>query len=239
MPFNVLLLPLLGGYVFITYWNKTRFDAKRYSGERLLFQAAFAGVFFLILAYVITRLVMWWTPQPYEWWHAAVPFPHTGTSLLAFVLGATVWLPLNKWYNRDVEIQKTIEEWNDYLEILLKRALEETREVAITLKNGKVYVGFVVRSFDPAYDRKYLVILPTSSGYRDSNKHILEFTTDYSRVYEQLIKRDDPNSDVVDDFELVLPVAEVLSAGLFDWEVYRRFNPPSIPAQPRPQEGGG
>jgi len=46
MPFNVLLLPLLGGYLFLTHWNRTRFDTKRYSGERLIFHAAVAGVVF-------------------------------------------------------------------------------------------------------------------------------------------------------------------------------------------------
>lgn len=55
MPFNVLLLPLLGGYIFITYWHRTRFSARRYTGERLLFHAALAGVIFLILSFWITR----------------------------------------------------------------------------------------------------------------------------------------------------------------------------------------
>jgi hypothetical protein len=32
MPFNVLLLPLLGGYFFITRWLPTRFATKRYTG---------------------------------------------------------------------------------------------------------------------------------------------------------------------------------------------------------------
>ena len=36
MPFDVLLLPLLGGYIFISNWNYTRFEAKRYSGQRLV-----------------------------------------------------------------------------------------------------------------------------------------------------------------------------------------------------------
>jgi hypothetical protein len=47
VPFNVLLLPLLGGYLFITHWNRTRFHTKRYSGERLIFHSAIAGVVFL------------------------------------------------------------------------------------------------------------------------------------------------------------------------------------------------
>jgi len=56
VPFNVLLLPLLGGYVFITYWNHTRFSARRYSGERLLIHAALAGVFLLVVSYAAMAL---------------------------------------------------------------------------------------------------------------------------------------------------------------------------------------
>lgn len=49
MPFNVLLLPLLGGYLFLTHFNRTRFATKRYSGERLIFHSAIAGVALLCL----------------------------------------------------------------------------------------------------------------------------------------------------------------------------------------------
>lgn len=230
MPFNVLLLPLLGGYIFITKWNKTRFDAKRYSGERLIFHAAIAGVAFLIAAYLITRALHASAPDLYKLWSSAVPFPNTAAPLVAFVMGTTLWWPLNKWkHDRSTEIQAAIEEYNDYLEILLKRALDETRYVAITLKNGKVYVGFVVRSFDPAYDRKYLVLLPAISGFRDDRTHQLTFTTDYTRVYQEL-ENSPADASVTDDFELVLPVSEVLSASYFDGNVYRRFNPAPVAA---------
>lgn len=55
MPFNVLLLPLLGGYIFITKWNRTRFNTKRYSGERLIFHAPVAGVLFLAASLTVVR----------------------------------------------------------------------------------------------------------------------------------------------------------------------------------------
>jgi hypothetical protein len=29
------------------------------------------------------------------------------------------------------------------------------------------------------------------------------------------------------DFQLVISVAEIISANLFDWDVYQRFNPPA------------
>jgi hypothetical protein len=59
MPFNVLPLPLLGGYVLLTRWHRTGFLARRYSGERLLLHAALAGVLFLTSAFVFTRLLQW------------------------------------------------------------------------------------------------------------------------------------------------------------------------------------
>jgi hypothetical protein len=164
MPFNVLLLPLLGGYIFISNWNFTRFAAKRYSGERLLFHAALAGVFLLVLSYILVQVIANARPDIESWWHAYVPFNHFGTSLGALLLGATLWKPLNWGFSRQTELRRTIEAWNDYLEILLTEALEQTRQVSVTLKNGKVYVGFVVRTFDPAYDRRYIVVLPTMSG---------------------------------------------------------------------------
>ncbi|HEX6938259.1 MAG TPA: hypothetical protein VF158_02515 [Longimicrobiales bacterium] len=134
MPYNVLLLPLLGGYVFITYWNHTRFDAKRYTGERLLFHAALAGLLFLAVAYVITYTAAATFPRLAAAWKEAVPFAYSGTSLLAFFLGATMWWPLNRLLNRkEREAEKAVEQWGDFLEILFTRAIQETRQISLSL----------------------------------------------------------------------------------------------------------
>jgi len=125
-------------------------------------------------------------------------------------------------------LRRTIEAWNDYLEELLNQAQAETRQVSLTLKNGKVYVGFVVRTFDPAYDRKYIIVLPTMSGYRTEPTHEVKFTTDYTRVYQALMREDQSRLvRGVNDFQVVVPVSEVLSANLFDWDAYSRFNDPA------------
>jgi len=76
MPFNVLLLPLLGGYIFITHWNRTRFNAKRHTGERLLFEAATAGLLFLLIAFVLVHLVTAADPALHDRWAKEVPFPY-------------------------------------------------------------------------------------------------------------------------------------------------------------------
>src|SRR5688500_8981224 len=95
MPFNVLLLPLLGGYIFISYWNRTRFDAKRYSGERLLLHSALAGIFLLVVSFAVVSTIATNWPEAYDWWRRLVPFDHSGTSLGALLLGITLWWPLN------------------------------------------------------------------------------------------------------------------------------------------------
>jgi len=228
MPFNVLLLPLLGGYVFITYWNYTRFSARRYAGERLLINAALAGVVFLVLSYLTVSFISFNWPGVDRWWRTWVPFEHSGASLGALLLGATASRVLNLFSKRDKEVRRTISAWNDYLEELLLDAQENTRQVSVTLKNGKVYVGFVVRSFDPAYDRKYIILLPAMSGFRDQVTHKITFNTDYTRVYQDLIAEDLGRLvRGVWDFQLVISVAEIISANLFDWDVYQRFNPPA------------
>ncbi len=226
MPFNVLLLPLLGGYIFLTHWNRTRFDTRRYSGERLLFHAATAGVVFLILSFLIVTGLRTLLPETYTAWRAIIPFPYTGTSFGAFLLGALGWWPLNQiFHKREVEQRRTIIEWGDHLEELLERAIRETRQVSVTLKTGKVYVGFVISNIDPSYDRKFLQLLPISSGYRSPETQEITFTTDYAKVYSWMVQQD--NSFALTgahDFLNVIPVSEIASANLFDPEAYARFN---------------
>lgn len=222
MPFNVLLLPLLGGYIFITNWNRTRFNAKRHTGERLLFEAATAGLLFLLVAFVLVHLVTAADPALHDRWAREVPFPYAGTSLLAFLLGAVAWFPANWFFRRDREARRVIQEWGDHLEVLFDRAITENRQVSVTLKSGKVYIRFVLENFDPAYDRKYITILPTASGYRSEADQELVLTTPYSNVYLRIMESE--RKDIsISDFRVVIPVAEVMSANLFDWDAYDEF----------------
>jgi len=221
VPFNVLLLPLLGGYIFITQWNRTRFRTKRDTGERLLFHAGLAGVVLLVAAFVIVHLITWLNPGLHDAWTREVPFPYAGTSLLALLLGLIGWWPANLFFPREKEARRVLREWGDHLEILFDRALTENRQISVTLKGGKVYIGFVLENFDPSYDRKYITILPMASGYRDADDHGVVLTTFYGDVYVRIM---DARTDLEpEDFRVVIPVAEVQSANLFDWDADGEF----------------
>lgn len=230
MPFNVLLLPLLGGYVFISNFNRTRFDAKRYSGERLIFHAAIAGAVFLLIAFIGTRVIILREPDLYDRWRALVPFEYTGTSLSAFVLGIISWWPLNLLFKKDREAVRAVENWGDFLELLLNRSMTNTEQLSISLASGKAYIGFVTSSFDPAFDRKYMLLLPTLSGYREHDTRELVVTHDYAEVYQQLIDKDASELfAIADEFQLVIPVSEIVTASLFDPKVYELFESAPTP----------
>ncbi len=154
-----------------------------------------------------------------------MPFPYSATSLLAFVIGALAWWPLNKGLSKyPQEARRAIDRWNDFFEILLSRALTEAKLVSITLKSRKVYIGFVTASFDPANERKYIVLLPMHSGYREEETLDLVIQTNYAPVYAKIIQEDNRVALAgIGDFRLVIPVAEVQSLNLFDPTAYAHF----------------
>lgn len=48
MPFNLLLLPLLGGFIFFSKWNRSRYYGLRSDGYRLILYSAITGAVFFV-----------------------------------------------------------------------------------------------------------------------------------------------------------------------------------------------
>jgi hypothetical protein len=228
MPFNVLLLPLLGGFVLVTRWNCTRFTTKRLSGERLVFFAATAGVFLSVLSFLLLRIAGSVWPGVEAAWRTQVPFAYAGTSLLAMVIGFVAWKPLNWWSPRESAVRAAMEQWNDFLEMLLEDSIKKTSMVSVSLKGGKVYVGFVTGNFDPSNDRKYIRLWPVFSGYRNKDTQELAVTTNYVKVYAETVSSNGGFS-IADQFQVIVPVGELQSASFFDAKTYDLFHPSGEP----------
>ncbi|MDQ2921061.1 MAG: hypothetical protein M3R52_05555, partial [Acidobacteriota bacterium] len=256
--------------------------ALRAEKERLLILAAIPGLVSLMIAFAIVKGLgsllpcADWPNLPCfpAWWESNVPFDYSGTSLLAFALGASVWKPWNYFFcEQRVAIDKVIEEDKIPFELLLKKAQDQTKTVSVTMSNGKVYVGWVTHTFNPALPTKFIQILPIKSGYRNEETKWLEFTTFYSEALDNL-KRDvdtkydeyrvaseeweyltaqhekpktsatetritDLTKDIeqleaeieelettADDFDIVLPVSEVMSINIFSEYVHSKYFAP-------------
>ena len=57
MNLALMLLPLIGGYVFLSSCNITRFKTIFYSGYRLFFKSAFWGIILLVSATFILSTI--------------------------------------------------------------------------------------------------------------------------------------------------------------------------------------
>lgn len=205
MPYNLLLLPLLGGFIFACLWHPTRYYARRNDSYRLLFLSSITGAFLLGIAGIVTLLFFGGDPQhgnhnylP-KLLHSVIPFPHSGKAVLAFLLGALMWIPLNflgklpffkRYLSKEACLNRAINEKDDPLEITLKHALEdENRLVLVTLGNGKVYVGNVTKNLNPAYELKTIRLLVAFSGYRDDDTKRVILNFDYAQARNERKKQ--------------------------------------------------
>jgi hypothetical protein len=242
MPYNVLLLPLLGGFLFITFWDRTRWHAHRAEKDRLLIFAALAGLGFLGLAYVIRSIPPFipcvsFLPCAPEWWDKNIGFPQSGVATFAFLLGALGWWPVNRvadYYYRDWardgkrgserrEFVRVVELSGGPLEQLLLRSMQEEMAVMITLQGGKVYIGDIGAGFVPGQHTHFL-LLPARSGYRDT-KQRLELTTNYDDAYKEILTNEPDSTKIIGAFRIAIPIDEVVAATLYLPEIHAKYFP--------------
>ena len=157
---------------------------------------------------------------------------------MSFLMGATLWKLLNYFTDKGKGIERAIQNQENPLELMLQKAMAGAHLVLLTVKNGKVYVGFVSDNFNPALPNQYLKLLLTTSGYRDGDTKKVIFTNDYSAVFEQLLNNEgelDPL--VLEGFEIVIPITEIQSVSFFAPDIYRNyFSHPIDVASPATEE---
>lgn len=231
----IVVLPLVGGYIFASRWIVTKYVVDREDGHRLYFRAAFYGVFLFAVALLVRFILLSWF-DGYSHVESVLSGELRGalkepndpalrntlvTSLLALVLGSISWVPFEclpqNWkrflFHRAIR--------NNEFESLLARAVQNVTPISVTMENNKVYVGLLNDSLHTGVNRKYLTIFPLMSGFRDSNNGKIQFTTFYNRIYQGLDKISPSVS--LEDFEIVLPIDHIQSLNMFDIAVYTEF----------------
>jgi hypothetical protein len=218
MPYNLLLLPLLGGFVFFFTAHLFRFGAQRLEGYRLLFQSAIAGVLLastarlLVLALFLTPAA----PTINRYWNVFSPFPYSGTSALSMILGYIAALVLNVFIDVDKAKEIEVRRHVNPLLRLVHKAAKENFLISVTLDNRKWYVGWVVETPSLYPQEKYFRLLPYMSGYRDKDS-LETFRTVF---YEDVLNTPDIDKD---ELVLTLPLDAIKTAGRFNADVYDEY----------------
>jgi hypothetical protein len=184
-----LACSLVAGFLLIRLFPLTRYYTNRQQGYALFLSSITAGLFLLIIASAVVHYARNWqivdVEAAHRFIHAVLPVPHAGKSLVALIIG--VVLPVVSWLvSLDAYMNFVIEMKGDPLEVLLRRAFGQSREVSVTLRSGKAYVGRIADLFNPSYDVQYIELFLTHSGYRTETEKRLVLPNDYREKTEEV-----------------------------------------------------
>ncbi|HEY1028610.1 MAG TPA: hypothetical protein VGE28_13420 [Pseudomonas sp.] len=103
--------------------------------------------------------------------------------------------------------------------LLFKLSLDKDKYVMLTMDDRKVYVGKVISLGEPSETNgmdQDVSIMPLMSGYRDKDTLVVNFNTHYEEVDA--------------DIYISLRQDSIVSATEFDFEAYKKWNPPKSAA---------
>ena len=221
MGLALLLLPAVGGYWFLTHCNYTRYQAVRDSGYHVLFRSALCGGFLFLFARVITLLLDYFSPDATGQWNDRFPEPYSSEVALSILLGVLLPLPFNCFYSSRSGARKVARDGGDHIELLISEAIEELKQIEVTLHSRKSYIGFAVESGVGMSGEPDISLIPTMSGFRDKDTQELVIITDYASTVVEYMEESSNLS--LEDIRIVIPISEIVSTRFFVPELYERF----------------
>lgn len=232
MPYNLLILPLVSGYFFLTTFKLTKYKFQRLSSQKLLLSSAITAILISFTTLLLRSYVEIHYPEDFlnlYKFYRSIYKPSQGfeygwtmfSGFLATLVLTTIlnliflWRPLKTF-----AAIKSVQWHGDELEEAFMYAAVYNELIQVTLKNNKVYIGTVIDIPIPQ-KTNYFDILPVLSGYRDSETKVLKITTPYETVGE--ILTNEGSEDLVNKMIVTLKQDEVLSISPHDPDVYDRF----------------
>ncbi len=219
MQLGELLLPVLGGYLFLIKFHHTRYTAVRDTGYHLFFKSAVTGsiLFGSVFLFNLTCPALLKISSDF-----LGVGKHLSMVVVSTLLGGISPFILNIFCDGKKAARKAAESRGDRLELIMARSFEELVQLEISLNSNKCYIGYVVQSpVQTPYanpDTAYTTMLLTASGYRESKTRELILTTWYSDLLAS--NSGDQN---LSDFTIVIPISEIISARVFNFEIYEKY----------------
>ncbi|WP_299805613.1 hypothetical protein [uncultured Shewanella sp.] len=242
----ILVVCFLSGYVYIKTSKHQQHLTSREDGHRYYFRCGYRGFLFCLFA-VLTAFILDYFNLPSAF------LKHTNWTTIERLIGPTwklkpgeyrnikyflisflavpyavIWANIcNLFRNAERSDQIVLERIGTSLEKYLSELGNSYKTVLITLNSRKTYVGIVKNTALEAGEVQYIKLLPILSGYRDEKTLNPQFTTNYFEHYSNnLNDQGDPNDNngaKLEDFVVLLPVAEVNQIGQFNIDTYRQF----------------
>ncbi len=230
MPkFDLLLLPLLGGYIFLITFFLTKFYHQRIERQRLIFNSSILAVLLSLLILSLDKYIFkTYLLNCREFFGKLNPIEYEGLneSILIFLSAYPVAKILNFIGTKKRALSYVVNKWgNDFEKLFwnsLKSKNDEDKLLKVTTKSNKVYVGYVNKISEPI-DNSHITIIPNFSGYRDKETQQFNVTTDYLNVLEHYINNGEQK--LIDKkMGVIIPIVEIVMVSKFIPEIFDRFN---------------
>ena len=226
MSLILLLLPTVGGYWFLSHCNYTRFQVVRDSGYHVLFRSAVAGIVLYFIAQAITLILEARWLYVSGLWDSYFSDPFSLEVMLSLFLALLLPVLFNIFYSRERGAEKAARDFGDHTKLLIAESIRSQAPVEISLRNRKVYFGLAIESGIGAGADPDMAMIPLYSGYRDEGTLEIHIATDYLPVIWEYVNDDDDEGAEGDaeswsseEFRVVIPLREIVSARLFVEEI--------------------
>ncbi|MCH7409992.1 hypothetical protein MM239_11355 [Belliella sp. DSM 111904] len=255
---DLILLPLLGGYIFLVTFNLTKYYHLRLERQKLIYNSLVSAVILSMVVYLIDYFLLqsdkfivicnfkvgdisFYRSWINEYVSDIFKFKPTNGlkhAILVFVISWPLARFLNLFFSREFAFDYTIERWGNQLDRLIWFSLAEKKDedklLMITTKSRKVYIGYINRISEPLGEN-HINLIPSFSGYRDNESLDLRITISYTDVIKKYVEED--RADKIDKLGIVFPVNEILFVSKFDLEIFGRFNKLGDSAKKSPKNG--
>lgn len=202
--FKQLVVPLLGGFLFIWVNHRARFLLLPASGEKFFLACGVLGAIGLVSGTVVSHIAkaaMWscstpWVQNLPVQWHGWFPFSFAQT--LALIGLPCVGFALNTRCDKQKAYEFAVARSGDTLEVFFEQAYQEESLILLSLHSGRVYVGMIKDSIRPLAGRRHVKIVPFLSGFRwpleteadgsDKKPNRVEWSTYYAGIVETILQ---------------------------------------------------
>lgn len=230
LTLNTILIPVLGGFIFVKYSYLMSFRSVRDNGYVILFKSAVVGLTFYGFSFLLWRVAILdentnpKIPSWIEFLHNLLVYPELLPAVMSLGFIGFALASSNYVIDKSEMKKRVIRQDDDAFEMTLLQSFEKNSDVLITLDNRKVYVGKVTDTYFRVNDEiRSIMLNPLSSGYRDPDNFKIIFTTYYGEIYKQIIENPEDFTVKVSDFSVAIRYDKVVSVSPFDPKTYTKF----------------
>lgn len=255
MPWNLLIIPLIAGYLLRTKSFFFKYTQQRLDQQRLIFESVFYGISLIIITYlvrIVIELIPFTKPViPFLYKFLPIKEHFAGTSLATLFVAIGIWLlnvVLTKAYQKK-RLYSAIDDVGNELEKVMKESLLSLELLQITLNSGKFYIGFMKELPAPTI-YNYIRLIPFASGYReDKTKNLIPSTQYLTLIKDRLTQLDKTIESLTGDelekaekkrleeiknelnkmhLDITIPLDKIISVSYFNPKTFTMFNPNGV-----------